>query len=88
MIAAFQGLAGHDAHVQRHLAVGTAVLKRAQRSIRHAVKRDGIAREMAADHLAGLDFTAPGQRVPIVGVCPDPSEVGWRFGTAGKFMVI
>ena len=83
VIAAAQQVAFHDAHAQRHLAVGAPVLQRVDRAALAAVQRDPLAREQRWMRLLFPHARRYGHRIPEVRVDPGASQVGHRAGLLG-----
>jgi hypothetical protein len=72
---AFDLIAAHDAQVQRHLAVGAAVLERKHLPALAAIEHDGFACETAAERPARFQLIAPGDGIPVIRMRADATQI-------------
>ena len=80
VVAAAEHVAFHDAHAQRHLAVGAPVLERVDRAALAPVQRDPLTREHRRKSLLLPHARRYGDRIPEVWVDPGAPQVGHALG--------
>ena len=78
VIATAERVAFHDAHAQRHLAVGAPVLQCVDRAALAAVQRDPLAGERGRERLSPPHAPGHRDRVPEIRVDPDAPKIGHR----------